>query len=153
MKKKIVKAVALLMICLTLLVTATYAWYTLSTAPVVNGVATQIGSNGSLEMALLNDTTFLDPSLIQNEVGDSAAINNFVTSNQTWGNIVDLTDASYGLQLIDLMPARLNVAVGENGQLVVSDNMLLFPEYSTDGRLQSTNSNSFSAVYRNNKFP
>ena len=140
------------MICLTLLVTATYAWYTLSTAPVVNGVATQIGSNGSLEMALLNDTTFLDPSLIQNEVGDSAAINNFVTSNQTWGNIVDLTDASYGLQLIDLMPARLNVAVGENGQLVVSDNMLLFPEYSADGRLQSTNSNSFSAVYRDNKF-
>ncbi len=151
-KRKIIIAVAALMACLILLVTASYAWITLSSAPEVTGISTQIGANGSLEMALLNDSTFLDPSLVRNLVGDSVTVSGVLASNQAWGNMVDLSDAAYGLQKINLLPARLNVMTGAEGQPIVANNMLVFPEYNVDGRFQTMNTNSVSAVFRDDTF-
>lgn len=151
-KRKIIIAVAALMACLILLVTASYAWLTLSSAPEVTGISTQIGANGSLEMALLNDSTFLNPALVRNLVGDSVTVSGVLASNQSWGNMVDLSDESYGLQKINLLPARLNVMTGAEGQPIVANNMLVFPEYNVDGRFQTMNTNSVSAVYRDDTF-
>ena len=151
-KRKITIAVAALMACLILLVTASYAWITLSSAPEVTGISTQIGANGSLEMALLNDSTFLNPALIRNLVGDSVTVSGVLASNQAWGNMVDLSDAAYGLQKINLLPARLNIMTGAEGQPIVANNMLVFPEYNVDGRFQTMNTNSVSAVYRDDTF-
>ena len=47
------------MLIATLLMSgATYAWLAISQAPEVGGVKTNVGSNGSLEMALLSKLTY-----------------------------------------------------------------------------------------------
>ena len=64
-KSKLLAAIAMLMVATIMMVSSTYAWFTLSTAPEVKGISTTIGSNGNLEMALGTYNTFFgttDPS-------------------------------------------------------------------------------------------
>ena len=54
MKKRVFAAALMLMIAVIVSITATYAWVTLSVAPVVSSVNTTMSANGTLEIALSN---------------------------------------------------------------------------------------------------
>ena len=128
--------------------TATYAWFILSTAPEVVGVTTTVGANGSLEIALLNNTTGQDPSQITADVGQSISIVGAVEGNVTWGNLVDVSDASYGLNTIVMYPAVLNET---NGVLDVGA-PLSIPHNGVDGRITGLSSNTSTALYNGTAF-
>ena len=72
-RQKLFAAASMLVIAAILLTGATFAWLTLSLAPEVTGISTQIGANGSLEIALLNAETRGDLSKIRTSVGSSLA--------------------------------------------------------------------------------
>lgn len=55
-KEKITAAAVLLVIAMTIMVTATYAWITLSTSPEVTSIDTTVAANGALEIAMANGT-------------------------------------------------------------------------------------------------
>ena len=99
-KKKLVGAVCMLLVASIMMVSSTYAWFTLSTAPEITGISTSVGANGNLEMALLTSGTTDDTNTYKNldkitsAVGDSGKA--VTEKNLTWGNLVDLKDASYG---------------------------------------------------------
>lgn len=151
-RKKISVAAALLLICAILLGTASYAWLTISTAPEISGIDTNIGANGSLEIALLSDETYTDPTLIRTSIGDSLALENPTVSNRSWGNVIDLSDSSYGLGQISMLPARLNVGLGDSGYGVVGNSILSFAKYTSDGRIEMAAGNTVYASYLDEKF-
>jgi len=103
-QKKLVAAVAMVLVASIMVVSSSYAWFTLSTAPEVTGIQTSVGSNGNLEMAL---RTQKDVSLI----GTTTAATTFPRANESWGNLVDLSDSSYHLADVALAPARLNITI------------------------------------------
>lgn len=124
----------------------------MSTAPEIAGIDTKIGANGSLEVALLSDETYLDPGVIRSSVGDSLVLQNTVESNGTWGNVIDLTEPSYGLSEISMLPARLNVTSGGDGYDVVNTSMLSIANYGLDGRASILAAETVSASYRESGF-
>ncbi len=130
-RQKLIAAVAMLMVSAIMVVSSSYAWFTLSTAPEVTGIQTSVGANGNLEMALYNGTT------ITSGVGD--AIKEDLLKNVTWGNLVDLSNEAYGLDKIALMPARLNW----NGTKIGASH-LSTPSYGPDGRVDSLVTESLS---------
>ena len=68
-KTKLLAAIGMLLVSSIMMVSTTYAWFTLSTAPEVKGINTAVGANGNLEMALLPTDGLL--SSITTGVGDS----------------------------------------------------------------------------------
>lgn len=148
-KKKLMGAICMLLVASIMVVSSTYAWFTLSTAPEITGISTSVGANGNLEMALLNTATYGDTSLIKSAVGDSkdTAGKSAVTANVTWGNLVDLSDKSYGMTNITLMPAQLNV---NNGKLETSP--LATAQYGADGRVTEVSGTTVSATYDGTSF-
>lgn len=136
LKSKLMGAVAMLLVSAIMVSSATYAWFVLSTHPEVKGMSTTVGSNGALEIALLNNTTGKDGGLanITAGVGDSKEA--VTKSNETWGNIVDLSGASYGLEKITLYPAALNATGTADAVTFASHSALLkYAKYGTDGRI------------------
>ena len=96
-KEKITAAAVLLVIAMTIMVTATYAWITLSTSPEVTSIDTTVAANGALEIAMANGTGAAPG---RSAAGDSTGKdNNVVRANNTWGNLVNLSDPSYGLAM------------------------------------------------------
>jgi hypothetical protein len=149
--KRKVFIVSMLLICSGILVVvATYAWFILATAPEVSGISTTIGSNGSLEMALLNGETYANTTLIQANVGDSLDTEgkSKTEANITWGNLVDLSDPSYGLSSITMNPSLLNES---GGKLDISQ-MLSIAHNGTDGRITTVTADTATAVYLNSEF-
>lgn len=128
-KAKLMSAVALLLVSAILLSTSTYAWFVLSTAPEVSEMKTTAGANGALEIALQSTGNLSD---IQHGVGDSSVNtgNSLKKSNNTWGNVVDLSGNTYGLDRIALSPARLQL---KNGN--VMGEALGVPQFGEDGRI------------------
>jgi len=149
--KKLNVLFALVLVCLILLVASSYAWLSLATSPEINSIDTNIGANGSLEIALLTEQTYADPMLIQSKVGDSAAEQDTIASNQSWGNVIELDNSRYGLGEITLLPARLNMNSAD-GAHVVSDNMLKTAEFGIDGRMTELSEDTRSAIYGENGF-
>lgn len=154
-KKKLVGAVCMLLVASIMMVSSTYAWFTLSTAPEITGISTSVGANGNLEMALLtsgtgDDTnTFESLDKITSAVGDSVAKTEDVTkSNLTWGNLVNLDHTSYGLSDIKLMPARLSK---ETDNTVNVNNLLLTASYGADGRVTALDGQTVFAVKNGDK--
>ena len=149
-KKKLMGAVCMLLVASIMMISATYAWFTLSTAPEVTGITTSVGANGSLEMALLNNASWADPDTkIQSKVGDSSAATKDVTrSNITWGNLVDLSDTSYGTNAFKLNPAAL--VLGANNT-VNQTTPLATPTYGTDGRVNKLDTNTVFGTYSTEK--
>lgn len=144
-KKKLMGAICMLLVASIMVVSSTYAWFTLSTAPEITGISTSVGANGNLEMALLNTTSFAKPDEIKSEVGDSTKT--VTEKNLTWGNLVDLS-AGYGLDQIKLMPAALNITKGAAGAFTVTtDNLLATPTYGTDGRVADLSGRTYTAKY------
>lgn len=151
LKKKLMSALAMLMVATTLMTTTSYAWFVLSTAPEVTGISTNVGANGSLEIALLNADTYSDLSLIRSGVGDSMVSNN-PAANNAWGNLVDLGYKEYGLNNLTLLPARLMVTGSEEAGYTVDTNLLAVPTYGFDGRVVDLDTSTYSAIYQNGEF-
>lgn len=146
-RTKLAAAVAMLLVSTIMLTTTTYAWFVLSTAPEVKGMSTTVGSNGSLEIALLNDST--DTTLITSGVGDSSAADgDVVRANTHWGNIVDLSSATYGLtnDMAKLYPSALNLNA-DGKKLVSNTNLLKTPTYGVDGRVNEIAANTNAGKY------
>lgn len=157
LRAKLMSTVAMLLVASTLLVTSSYAWFVMSTAPEVTGIDTQVGANGALEIALLNQESWDDLSKLdmgdidESAAGDTAAA--ALAANRTWGNLVNLADPSYGLSKITLSPARLYIQKqtpgttpeegGGEGQppaqaatYEINSNLLKTPIYGEDGRVK-----------------
>lgn len=139
MKSKLIAAVAMLLVSCIMMVSSTYAWFTLSTAPEVQGITTTVGANGNLEIAL--SPLSGDPNEITSGVGDANL--SWVAKNQTWGNLLDLSDPSYGLGEITLLPAQLNITPGaDQTQLPkLNVNPLKVATYGADGRIDTLSAN------------
>ena len=147
-KKKLMGAICMLLVASIMMVSSTYAWFTLSTAPEITGISTSVGANGNLEMALLNTATYGDTGLIKSAVGNSMDAGTKVTeANVTWGNLVNLSDESYGMTNITLMPAQLNV---KDGKLETSP--LATAQYGADGRVTGVAGTTVSATYDGTSF-
>ena len=149
-KKKLMGAICMLLVASIMVVSSTYAWFTLSTAPEITGISTSVGANGNLEMALLNDTTYADLSKIESTVGSSkdAANMSAKKANVTWGNLVDLSEG-YGLDQIKLMPARLSVTGSEAGggyTINTTGAEISVAEYGTDGRVTALSNATVSGI-------
>ena len=156
LKSKLMAAICMLLVSSIMMVSTTYAWFTLSTAPEVTGITTAVGANGNLEMALLNEKSVLaqldDPEAvggIKSAVGDSVAhTGDYKKSNITWGNLVDLS-TGYGLDQITLYPAALNMATAD--QINVGA-FLQSPVYGADGRVDKLEAVTGFGVYQDNAF-
>lgn len=155
LRNKLMAAISMLLVSSIMLVSSTYAWFTLSTAPEVKGISTSVGANGNLEMALLSTDSFKDLTKITSAVGDSSqtAGKTLATANLTWGNLVNLkyeeagkTGNYYGLDQIKLMPARLNVTDAANK--LTTDKLLSTPKYGNDGRVTGLSNDTFSSSQR-----
>ena len=145
-KTKLLAAIGMLLVSSIMMVSTTYAWFTLSTAPEVKGINTAVGANGNLEMALLPQDGLL--SSITTGVGDSTKA--IEAKNVTWGNLVDLSDSTvYGLDQITLFPSALNAATSdENGNpLTLATAMLMTPDYGADGRPSTLNPNTVTGYF------
>ena len=144
-RKKLIAALAMLLVACIMTVSSTYAWFTLSTAPEVKGISTTVGANGNLEMALGTIDTFLGSSSPASYVGSSmsTAGQSVLDANITWGNLVDLSDASYGLGNIALYPSRLNA----NGSTISRTSPLQYPKYGADGRVIELSNNTLIGAY------
>lgn len=158
LKSKLMAAVSMLLVSAIMVSVTTYAWFILSTAPEVKGMSTTVGSNGALEMALLdyakgeNETLTNILDKVTTNVGDSSAAANkkVEDSNRTWGNLVDLSGEYYGLtsSVMTLYPSALNMDTNDTTQKKISsDSMLKYAAYGTDGRVAELKSNTFAAKY------
>ena len=144
-KTKLMAAICMLLVSSIMMVSTTYAWFTLSTAPEVTGISTAVGANGNLEMALMpkNGQT----SSITSNVGDSMANTTVPQANVTWGNLVDLSDSGYGLDKIALYPAQLNAPDDKLGA-----NPLSTPVYGADGRVSVLKASTITGTFDGTKF-
>ena len=149
LRAKLLSTVAMLLVASTLLVTSSYAWFVMSTAPEVTGIDTQVGANGALEIALRtgeNGDVYGD--FDENATGDSD-----IDANNTWGNLVNLGDAKYGLNQITLLPSRLFIEEAGivDGVKAFSVNKLLLktPIYGEDGRVKELDKKSTANLVYN----
>ena len=146
-KTKLMAAICMLLVSSIMMVSSTYAWFTLSTAPEVTGINTTVGSNGSLEMALLPLSGLVDD--ITSSAGDSMVSQTVDKANVTWGNLVDVSSNEiYGLNQITLYPAELNATYDTDGvtPLTIGTTLLKTPTYGPDGRIDTLTPNTSAYV-------
>lgn len=156
-RNKMVAAVSMLLVASIMMVSSTYAWFTLSTAPEVTGITTNVGANGNLEMMLLNKDSFNSTAEnlgVESGVNDSMALGNVTEANLKWGNLVDLASQDYGLQSIVMNPARLNITeiTQENAasSYTLSSSVLKAPTYTSDGRVLDVDKATLTSGYSKN---
>jgi len=149
-KSKLIAAICMLLVSSIMMVSTTYAWFTLSTAPEVTGISTTVGANGNLEMALLPTSGDL-ADIPESAEGDSAIGGTFADANLTWGNLVSMKENNgsdiYGLDQIKLMPAALNAEQDAEGVLkLAATGVLKTPSYGSDGRVSSLDANTVATA-------
>lgn len=137
-RSKLMAAASMLMVGVIMMVSSTYAWFTLSTAPEVKNISTTVAGNGSLEIALM-PTDGLLSKITAGAVGSTATV---VQKNTKWGNQIILSDDTaagdyYGLNSISLNPASLNYTTAEGAAeaTFVAENPLAIATYGSDGRI------------------
>ena len=154
-RNKLVAAISMLMVASIMMVSSTYAWFTLSTAPEVKGITTNVGANGNLEMMLLNKASFISSAEdlgVVSDINNSMAVTKVTDANKTWGNLVDLADQSYGLQSIVINPSRLNITNGTaEGTYVLNGALLKAPTYTSDGRVLEVDKDTLTSGYSEDK--
>ena len=154
-RNKLVAAISMLMVASIMMVSSTYAWFTLSTAPEVKGITTNVGANGNLEMMLLNKDSFISSAEdlgVESDINDSMAVSAVTDANLKWGNLVDLADQSYGLQSIVINPSRLNITAGTEADTYVLNGALLkAPTYTSDGRVLEVDKDTLTSGYSADK--
>lgn len=143
-KSKLLAAICMLLVSSIMMVSSTYAWFTLSTAPEVTGITTAVGANGNLEMALLptnGQATSITSGAGDSQLGPEAR-------NVTWGNLVDLGDSTiYGLNKITLNPSTLNTTTTGDSLAINNDFMLSTPAYGADGRVSDLVETAVTGTY------
>ncbi|MBQ4547436.1 MAG: hypothetical protein IJA17_09845 [Oscillospiraceae bacterium] len=130
-KEKVAAVAMLLALSVIMLTSASFAWLTISRAPEVTSVATNVAANGNLEIALVSsdeDGNAIVPD--ESNIGDSFETNgqDVTAANLTWGNLVNLKDPSYGLDNFVLRPAKLETAN-------LDEKPLYSVGYGQDGRI------------------
>lgn len=140
--KKMLAAIAMLLVATTMLVGVSYAWVSISSAPEASKISTTVGANGALEIALQSNAPGATSrrAEITSGRGSSSAVRPAIEANKTWGNVVDLGEG-YGLEAISLYPSRINVnnvttSVNTNGYLSI-------PAFGKDGRITKLDPTSF----------
>lgn len=129
-KTRLTAAFCMLMVSFIMMVSATYAWFTLSTAPEVKNITTSAAGNGSLEIALMpNNGLFTAIGKSMNSSKTQGGKADVTIANTTWGNIVELGDSSYGLENVTLLPASLTVPENNGAP------SLKIASYGKDGRV------------------
>lgn len=147
-KSKLMAAIAMLLVSSIMMVSSTYAWFTLSTAPEVTGISTAVGANGNLEMALLPTNVSFEAENfgIQSQAGDSML--DLVLRNNTWGNLVELSNEDftdpYGLKNIVLYPSAINMSTAER---INTTSFLSTPKYGADGRVSMLAGDTVTSTY------
>ncbi len=149
MKERVAAAAFLMVMSVMMMVSASFAWITLSRAPEAAGMQTTVAANGNLEIALAQGPTVDETGKKANAVvpgesqaGDSSAAEgqSIVEANATWGNLLNVSDPSYGISNIALRPALLSAY-----------NRTEYPlngaTYGGDGRVVSTNDRYEFASY------
>ena len=126
MKERVIAVAILLAISVTMIASVSFAWVTLSQAPEVSSLATTISTNGNLEIAL-SDIDGLAPD--ESAVGDG--LGSILQTNLKWGNLINLSHESYGLDYLTLRPAVLNTSS-------LLDSPLYSVKYGSDGRVSDT---------------
>ncbi len=125
MKKKLMATSLMLVISILMMSTASFAWFTISTAPEIKGLETDVVVNDNLEIALAGGDTEVPDVVATAESGTQTA----------WGNIVDLTSAdvkdTYAALVKTLRPIKLN---GESGTTATG---FQYPTYGADGRVSN----------------
>lgn len=143
MKERVMAVAILLVMSVSMMISASFAWITLSRAPEAVGMQTTVAANGSLEIALaqgLMKEELVAPG--ESQVGDSSAAEgqSIVAANATWGNLVNVSDPVYGLSKIALRPALLSsynrteyplngATYGEDGRVVTTNDRYEFTSY------------------------
>ena len=139
-RRRLTAAISMLLISTIMMVTTTYAWFTLSTAPEVRGINTSVTGNGSLEIALMPTTgTFAGITSGRDASGtEDGGSKGMTEANVTWGNVVNLKDQSYGLDLITLNPVKFDVKSTAVNRLVYDENNepVMEPTGETDPETQ-----------------
>ena len=161
LRKKLFSAAAMLLVASIMLVSTSYAWLVLSTAPEITGVTTQMGANGALEIVLLDTESYADLTKIQEMDIDESLTDEqrlAAEANLQWGNLVDLGNSKYGLSNVVLNPSRLAISRSGNdaeGNVAhsVSNVLLKTPVYNEDGRIVDLEETAVTSVYENEKFP
>lgn len=110
LKTKLLATLAMLVIATVMMSTASYAWFTLSTNPSMEGLEGSVACNGNLEIALYDGTNDVDES----GTGDTG-------DYYTWGNFVDLSSFT----LDELKPVTFD------------DGTIKDPTFGDDGRLNA----------------
>ena len=131
-RERIMASAMLLLVSLSMVVSASFAWMSISTAPEVSMMATTVASNGNLEIALAGGLVSEDREEPEEvDIGQSSSTQgqNLVAANVTWGNLVNLSDSSYGLSQISLRPSKLSDTTPSRTPLYGVD-------YTLDGRIQ-----------------
>ncbi len=139
-KGKLISAVAMLLVAIIMVVSSTYAWFTLSTAPEVTGISTAVGANGALEMLLLTKDENGNPIY----GGASDIVGDLPTDqrNTYWGNLVDVS-SGYGLDGITLYPSQLSMKT----EGIIDAGIVKFPVYGADGRVSELSPNAVTGIY------
>lgn len=158
-RERVIAALLIFAFSLALVTMSAFAWVTLSVSPEVSGVTMSIAANGNLEVALARDILIerdaegnpildsdgnikpirdsqnnivpIQPK--ESAIGDSLL--SIVDRNLTWGNLINLSDASYGLDQIVLRPAQLN-----ESSAMIKTKPFQSVTYGIDGRITSKNS-------------
>ncbi|MBR5311235.1 MAG: hypothetical protein IKU42_08970, partial [Oscillospiraceae bacterium] len=135
-KEKVIAVAMLLALSVIMLTSASFAWLTISYAPEVTQISTNITANGNLEIALASGTQAVPIEPDESKVGDSSASSGQSTaaSNITWGNLINLSDPVYGLGNLTLRPAQLNTTA-------LLTRPLYGALYSEDGRIEMLDKN------------
>ena len=151
-RERVIAAFMIFAISVAMVTMSAFAWVTLSVSPEVVSVKTTIAANGNLEIALAyNVLTEVDeegnvvPVRDSNNnliplLPNSSAIGDSLLPvrerNLTWGNLINLTDSSYGLDKIVLRPAMLN-----EDPAMIKTRPFQSVTYGIDGRVLATNDN------------
>lgn len=151
-RERVIAAFMIFAISVAMVTMSAFAWVTLSVSPEVVSVKTTIAANGNLEIALAyNVLTEVDeegnivPVRDSNNnliplLPNSSAIGDSLLPvrerNLTWGNLINLTDSSYGLDKIVLRPAMLN-----EDPAMIKTRPFQSVTYGWDGRVLATNDN------------
>ena len=125
-KGKLISSIAMLLVAVIMVVSSTYAWFTLSTAPEVTSISTAVGANGALEIALNTGSPINSGAL-------PAGVANTAAENTYWGNLINLGyNDVYGANKIVLSPAQLNIT--DDNKISAADPVAT-PEYNAGGRV------------------
>lgn len=143
-RNKMMAAVSMLMVSCIMMVSSTYAWFTLSTAPEVKNISTTVAGNGSLEIALMPESGLFSGIGTGSGTSMDGSVG-VVAANTTWGNLVTLSGGTddtdyYGINKVTLLPAALDIATNPSSPLKIA-------VFGSDGRVADLTANTKLMTY------